>query len=275
MPRLSTRDHEGLYAAAQTVVTIHHKIADFLRHGLTLGEIDLFVAKTERDLRCKSCFIGYRIPNHSPFPSHACLSVNHCIVHGTAGYYARPLGPGDVLKIDIGIHYRGYIGDAAWTYLFTDGDEPLAPEVARLREVGKAAIRRGIEQLRPDARLVEFARAVQQCVEHENNLHLIRGYGGHGYGREMHCPPFVSNVVPDSAQDWPDAQTLLKPDMALAVEPMLAAGTSQTLAHPPAWPVFTADGSQSVHYEHDVLVTADGPRVLTEGMEDINDLVKA
>src|SRR5207244_10503738 len=122
-----------------------------------------------------------------PFPSHACLSVNDCVVHGTAAYYAKPLGPGDLLKVDIGVTFEGWIGDAAWTYSFGRPDE----EVRRLIACGKESLRLGISGLKPGAPFIEWARAVQGHVERQSGFHLIRGLGGHGYGRKLHGPRVV------------------------------------------------------------------------------------
>src|SRR4051812_8950393 len=111
--RVLGADIEAAYAAAQRVVTTHRRLAEFLKVGQKLPEIDRFVAATLDDLGCQSCFWRYdRVRGLPPFPSYACLSVNACIVHGTAGYYDLPMRPGDILKIDVGVVYRGWVGDA-------------------------------------------------------------------------------------------------------------------------------------------------------------------
>ncbi|MEO1129433.1 MAG: type I methionyl aminopeptidase [Planctomycetota bacterium] len=255
--------------SAHCVVETHRAVSSFLRIGVTLAQIDQFVAETLDSMGAKSCFLGYRVPRTPPFPSHACLSVNDCVVHGMASYRTEPLQPGDVLKLDIGVRKAGWIGDAAWTYAFGEPDETTA----RLMECGKLCIRRGIEKLVPGRPLIEWARAVQHCVEKEYGLHLIRGLGGHGYGKALHEPPYISNTVPISNAEWPDAYRSVQPGMLLAVEPMLASGTGRVEQEPGGWPMYTADGSQSVHYEHDVLITADGPEVLTAGLEELSDIV--
>jgi methionyl aminopeptidase len=255
--------------AAQRVVETHRRLAKWLRPGLTLAEIDTFVAETLDRLDSKSCFFRYKPGRIPPFPSHACLSVNDCVVHGTAGYRLEPLTEGDLLKIDIGVKHRGWIGDAAWTYSF---GEP-APEVRRMMECGKEALRRGVQVLHPDNTWLKWAEVVQGYVEGECKLHLVRGLGGHGYGRSLHAPPFIANVVPVRGDEWPDAHRPCWPGTLVAVEPMIALGTGQYVQRRKEWPIFTADGSLSVHYEHDVLVTEDGPRILTEGMEELPDVI--
>lgn len=268
---LSPGDIDAAYAAAQKVVETHQRVAAFLKAGQTLFQIDAYVAKTLADLGCRSCFLDYR-PGASrvpPFPSHACLSVNECVVHGTASYYREPMKTGDVLKIDIGVNYRGWIGDAAWTYVF--GTPPA--EVRRLMDCGKESLRRGVPALHPKNTYLAWAQAVQNHVERECGFHLIRGMGGHGYGRKLHAAPFVSNVVPTSPNEWPEAFQRCEPGTLIAVEPMIGVGTGQVVQAPREWPVFTADGSLSVHYEHDILITESGPRVLTDGMDQLPDVI--
>lgn len=263
-------DADAASAAAQCVVETHRRLVDWLRVGMTLAQIDQFVAGTLEDLKCRSCFLGYRVPRSPAFPSHACLSVNQCIVHGTAGSYLKPMEPGDILKIDIGVLHKGWVGDAAWTYAFK---APPSDEAARLMRCGRECLARGVDALRPGNTLLDWAKAVQTCVEDEHKFHLVRGLGGHGYGRQLHAPPFISNVVPSYPGEWPDAFTPCAPGLLVAVEPMIAIGTSRIIQRAREWPVFIADGSLSVHYEHDVLVTENGPRILTDGLQDLPDVV--
>ena len=269
VPLISEQEAELAVASAGRVVEVHRRFVDFVRVGMTLAQIDTFIGASLKDLGCKSCFLGYRMPRSPAFPSFACLSLNECVVHGTAGYTSKPLEPGDLLSIDIGVSYQGWIGDAAWTYAIAEQSE----QTAKLMRSGVESIRLGIEQLQPGNQLIEFAKAVQGCVERDFGFHLTKGLGGHGYGRSLHGPPFVSNSVPSYPGEWPDSRVVCEPGMLLAVEPMIAIGTGHTSSKPRQWPVFTADGSLSVHYEHDVLITKTGPRVLTQGLYDLPEIV--
>ncbi|NJL29521.1 MAG: M24 family metallopeptidase [Thermoanaerobaculia bacterium] len=152
-------DVDAAYDAAQRVVEIHRRLSAWLRIGVTLPKVNRFVETALDDLGCRSCFRGYRVGQHPPFPSQACLSVNDCIVHGTAGYYSKPIASGDLLKIDIGVTYKGWVGDAVKTYVF---GEPSA-ETLRLTECGKEATRRGILELQPGRPLVGW-RAPSRAV---------------------------------------------------------------------------------------------------------------
>ncbi len=255
--------------AATRVSQVHFALAEFIRPGQTLAHIDAFIAETLSSLDSKSCFLRYKVPGQRPFPSHSCLSLNDCVVHGTHLDVARPLEEGDVLSIDIGVLHRGWIGDAAWTYGIID----VSDESRRLMAVGIESLKRGIAAMLHGKPLLDWARAVQSCVEDEAGFSLIRGLGGHGYGKKLHEAPFISNVVPTRPHEWPDAFRVFEPGMLLAVEPMLAAGHCDVTSEAGQWPIRTVDGSMTVHYEADVLITEEGPDVLTADMFDLPDLV--
>ncbi len=255
--------------AAQKVARTHERLAEFLRAGQTLEEVDRFVADTLADMGCKSAFLRYKIPGHPPYPSHSCLSLNDCVVHGTHNMTDVPIKPGDVFSIDIGVLHHGWVGDAAWTYAIEDTTE----ENKRLMQSGRESLRRGIQAMQAGRPLIDWAREVQECVEEEYGFHLVRGLGGHGYGRKLHGPPFVSNVVPAHRGEWPDAWTAFKPGMLIAVEPMIAVGTGDVRSEPRKWPIYSADKSIAVHYEADILICEEGPRDLTEGMDQLPDIV--
>ncbi len=265
----ASRDIEAATRAAELVVLVHQRLADSLRAGQTLAEIDALVGRTLREHKAKSCFHRYKIPGHPPFPSQSCLSVNECVVHGTHVMTGDPITPGDLLSVDVGVSLGGWIGDAAWTYAI----EHAGDEAARLMESGIESLRAGVAAMQPGRPLIDWARAVQGRVEEEDGFHLVRGLGGHGYGRKLHAPPFVSNVVPRSPGEWPDGWSTFKPGQLIAVEPMIAVGTPEITSESGKWPIFSADGSLSVHYEADVLITEDGPRNLTEAMFDLPSIV--
>lgn len=258
-------DIEGAVAAAERVVEIHRRLAEWLHAGVSLAKIDAFVAENLRKLKSRSAFLHYRTGRYPPFPSHACLSPNDVVVHGTAGMSTALMEAGDLISIDIGVKHRGWVGDAAWTFAI----ETVSDEARRLCDCGKESIRLGIRQLQPGAPLINWASTVEDYVEGECGYYLIRGLGGHGYGKDLHSPPFISNVRPRNRIEWSDANYVLRPGDLIAVEPMLAVGTAELSQASKHWPIKTADGSLAVHYEHDVLITENGPRVLTSGLDEL------
>ncbi len=263
------REIDDARLAAGCVVKVHRRLVDFLRPGLTLAEVDRFVAEQLDDLDCTSCFLRYRVRGHPPFPSHSCLSVNDCIVHGTHDMTQDPLDPGDLFSIDIGVNHKGWIGDAAWTY----GIEAVSEEAGSLMACGRESLRRGIDAMQPERPLIDWAKAVESYVENECRYHLARGLGGHGYGKKLHEAPYISNTVPGYNGEWPEAWKPFRPGLLVAVEPMISTGTPEIRNEPNAWPIFTADGSLSVHYEADVLITPDGPENLTGELFDLPEIV--
>lgn len=263
------KDIAGATLAARKVVETHERLVAFLRAGQTLAEIDAFVGRTLTELDSISAFKHYRVRGHPPFPSEACLSVNACVVHGTHDMTADPVVAGDLLSIDIGVKHDGWIGDAAWTYVIEGADETSM----RLVESGRESLRLGVDAMKPGRPLVDWARTVQDHVEKKCGFGLVRGLGGHGYGKTLHGPPFISNVVPTYPGEWPDAFRSFRPGMLVAVEPMIAVSTTEIRSEGREWPIYSADGSRSVHHEADVLITEDGPLNLTAGLFDLPDVV--
>ena len=263
------QDIEGATIAAAHVVEVHRRLVDMLRPGLTLAQIDEFVAATLEELDCVSAFLGYTVRGHPPFPSHACLSVNECVVHGTHNMTTNPLQPGDIISIDIGVLHHGWIGDAAWTYAIGEASD----EALTLMRAGRETLRRGIEKIKAGRPMIDWARVVQEYAEHNQGFGLVRGLGGHGYGKSLHSPPYISNVVPSFPGEWPDAFRSFKEGMLIAVEPMLAMTTTEIRSEGREWPIYTADSSLSVHYEADIRVTSNEPTNLTEGLFDLPEIV--
>lgn len=269
IPLLRGKEVDAAKKSADHVVEIHRRLTEFLCAGITLAEIDSFVASILKEQKSKSAFLKYKIPGQPPFPSHSCISVNDCVVHGTHTMSLAPLQPGDLISIDIGVTHQGWIGDAAWTWAIEHAED----EHLKLMQAGKDSLAAGIKAMQPGKPLMDFAKACQGVAESEYGFHLIRGLGGHGYGKTLHAPPFISNVVPSHPSEWPDAWRLFEPGMLIAVEPMLAIGTGQIETKKGTWPIYSADHSMSVHYEADILISEDGPIDLTEGLQDLPNIV--
>ena len=146
-----------------------------------------------------------------PFPGQACISRNECVVHGHPSNDELPFAQGDLVKVDVGALKNGFIGDAAWTYHLG----PPNPSDRALMDAGIASLRTGIAAIKPGGELLDWAVAVQDLVEGQLGLHLVRGFGGHGVGRQLHEAPFIANVRPSYPGEWTECR-VRKPGMLVA-----------------------------------------------------------
>jgi methionyl aminopeptidase len=215
------------------------------RPGVTLLELDEAAEKFIRSQGAVPSFKGYR-----GFPGSICASPNSMVVHGIPDAYECKRG--DVLSIDVGVTYEGWVADAAVTLPIG----PISTEAKKLLEVTQGSLFDGIEKMVPGNRLGDVSNAIQRSVE-SNGLSVIRTLVGHGVGREMHEEPQVPNF--GEAGRGP----LLEEGMVLAIEPMVNAGGPLVRMGDDGWSVFSEDDSLAAHFEFTVAVTADGPRVLT------------
>jgi len=222
-----------------------NEVAAFIQPGVTTRQVDDFAAERMKQYGAKSAFLGYR-----KYPCRICISVNEQVVHGLAG--SRALGFGDIVSLDIGVVYNGYIGDTAKT-VAVGGCGLLAQ---KLMDVTEKALYEGIAQAVPGNRVVDISRAVQNYVE-GNGFSVVREFVGHGVGRTMHEEPQVPNFVDGKPSPK------LRPGMTIAIEPMVNAGLPAVKVLNDGWTVVTQDGSLSAHFEHTVLITEAEPEVLT------------
>jgi methionyl aminopeptidase len=222
-------------------------IGQTVRPGVTTAELDRIAEEVIRSAGAVPAFLGYR-----GFPASICSSINDQVVHGIPGPVR--LSEGDILSVDVGAVIDGYYGDAAFTYAVGAVDEGSARLIAATR----AALEAGVAKCVAGGRLFDISHAVQQVAELEG-FSVVRDYVGHGIGRSMHEEPQVPNFGP------PGKGPTLKPGMVLAIEPMVNAGGAAVRSLDDGWTVVTADGSRSAHFEHTVVVSTDGPDVLTMG----------
>ncbi len=222
------------------------EIAAFIKPGVTTRQVDNFAAERIRSYGAKSAFLGYR-----KFPCHTCLSVNDGVVHGIAS--ERELNFGDIVSVDVGVTYKGFIGDTARTVAV--GGCGLAAQ--RLLDVTEQALHLGIAQARPGNRVLDISMAIQRFVE-QSGYSVVREFVGHGVGRTMHEEPQVPNF-----DEGKGNSPKLKPGMTIAIEPMVNAGRPDVKILKDGWTVVTQDGSLSAHFEHTVLITAGEPEILT------------
>jgi methionyl aminopeptidase len=216
-----------------------------LRPGVTTAELDRIAADAIAAAGAIPSFKGYR-----GFPASICTSPNDVIVHGIPG--AHVLEEGDIISIDVGVLYKGFHADSAWTFPVGSIDE----EVSQLLKITQESLEAAIAQCLPGRRIGDVGYAVEQTAE-AAGFSVVREYVGHGVGRALHEEPQVPNYGP------PGRREVLSSGMTIAIEPMVNAGGPETRVLDDGWTVVTADGSRSAHFEHTVAVTEDGHEVLT------------
>jgi methionyl aminopeptidase len=239
------RDLEAMRPACAVAGSVLEEVAGFIKPGMTTREVDDFAASRMKNYGAKSAFLGYR-----KYPCHICISVNEQVVHGLAG--PQQLRFGDIVSLDVGVVYNGFIGDTART-VAVGGCGLLAQ---KLMDITERALHEGIGRALPGRRVVDISRAVQEYVE-GNGFSVVREFVGHGVGRSMHEEPQVPNFVDSKSSPK------LRPGMTLAIEPMVNAGLPAVKILNDGWTVVTQDGSLSAHFEHTVLVTEDEPEIMT------------
>jgi methionyl aminopeptidase len=220
------------------------------RPGVTTAELDEAAARFIASQDAEASFLGYR-----GFPGSICTSPNSMVVHGIPGPYE--LRRGDILSIDIGVTYRGWVADAAITVPIG----PVSPGARKLLTATREALLAGADQARAGNHLSDISHAVQRRVE-VDGLSVIRNLVGHGIGRDMHEDPQIPNY------GEPGRGPELEPGMVLAIEPMVNAGTHLVRVGDDNWAVYSQDGSLAAHFEFTVAVTEDGPRILTPWHEE-------
>lgn len=239
------QDLEAMRPACAVASQVLDEIAAFIQPGVTTRQVDEFAGECMKRHGAKSAFLGYR-----KFPCQTCLSVNEEVVHGLAS--DRVLRFGDIVSVDCGVRYKGFVGDTAKTVV-VGGCGVLAQ---RLMDVTEQSLYEGIAQAVVGNRVTDISRAVQNYVE-GNGFSIVREYVGHGVGRSVHEEPQVPNFV--------DAKCNAKllAGMTIAIEPMVAAGRPETKTLKDGWTVVTLDGSLSAHFEHTILITNGEPEILT------------
>ncbi len=231
--------------AGKVVAEMHDVVRNAIRPGVTTRQLDELARDVIDRRGATSNFLNYH-----GYPAVICASPNDVVVHGIPG--ETELDEGDIIAIDCGAIVDGWHGDAA----FTLGVGKIAPTAKRLIEVTERSLFAGIDKATPGNRVGDIGHAVERVVA-SHGFSVVRSYVGHGIGRSMHEDPPVPNF------GTPNKGALLRSGMALAIEPMVNVGKSDTSTRSDGWTVVTKDGSLSAHFEHTVLITDDGPEVTT------------
>lgn len=229
------------------------EVAEVLRAaispGVTTLDLDAIAEERIRAMGAFPSFKGY-VVEKVPFPATICASFNEQVVHGIPS--TRPIREGDILSIDMGLHFGGYHVDSA----FTVAVGKVSARYQELLDITRKSLYVGIAEARPGRRVGDIGHAIESTVK-PHGFGIVRQLVGHGIGRAMHERPSVPNY------GKPNTGDLLKPGMCLAIEPMITLGGWKTKLLKDAWTVATCDGSFAAHFEHTVAITPTGPEILT------------
>ena len=224
------------------------ELENVIKPGLSTADVNHFVEKTIRDAGMIPTFLGY-----GGFPASACVSVNEEVVHGIPDK-KRILREGDIVSVDVGSTYKGYVSDAARTYAVGE----ISEEARHLIDATRDSFFAGLEFCKVGCRLSDISHAIQASAEGEG-FSVIRDYVGPGVGQQMHEDPQIPNF--GRAGRGPR----LAKGMVFAIEPMICEGTYDVRTLSNDWTVVTLDGKLSAHYENTVVITDGEPELLTLG----------
>ena len=243
--RKSKTEIEKMKAAGRIVGEVLNRLSGMVKSGVTTKDLDRVAERMILDAGAIPTFKGYH-----GYPASICASVNDEVVHGIPG--KRRLKDGDIIGIDCGATYQGYVGDAAVTVPVGE----VSDELARLLVATRESLYQAIEKCRVGNKLGDVGSAVQ-CYVEPMGYSVVRNYCGHGVGRAMHEEPQVPNYGD------PGSGKTLQEGWVLAIEPMVNLGNHNVRTLSDGWTVVTVDGRPSAHFEHTVAVTREGPRILT------------
>lgn len=221
-------------------------VGDAIEPGITTAELD---ALAEEYILKQGATPNFK--NYQGYPATACISINNEVIHGIPNKQ-RKICAGDIVSVDLGAKFDGYHGDNAAT--FACGD--ISEQAKRLIDTTKESLYEGIKAAVVGGRLGDIGYAVQSYVE-QRGYSVVRDFVGHGIGTEMHEAPEVPNY------GTPGRGIRLMPGMTIAIEPMVNEGHFGVKVLPDGWTVLTQDGSLSAHFEHTVVITPDGPQIMT------------
>ncbi|WP_079709085.1 type I methionyl aminopeptidase [Paraliobacillus ryukyuensis] len=244
--RKSQREIDMMKKAGELLASCHKEIAKRIKPGITTKEIDDFVEDFLANNGATPEQKGY-----NGYEYATCASINDEICHGFPRN--EPLKQGDIVTIDMVVNLNGGLADSAWTYVVGEPDE----QTKHLLDVTKESLYRGIEQAKVGSRIGDIGHAIQQYAEAEG-FSVVRDFTGHGIGPTIHESPHIPHY------GLPNKGVRLKEGMVITIEPMLNEGSWQSKMDNNNWTARTVDGKRSAQFEHTVVITKDGPLVLTE-----------
>lgn len=243
---------ERLRVAGKHLAQVLQKVKEKVVPGVSTKELDLYAEKLIRELGDTPAFLNYRpVGARTPFPATLCVSINDEVVHGIPKAN-RILKEGDIISIDLGLNHEGVFTDHAMTLPVGEVSEPIK----KLLEVTEKALSAGIAAAQPGFCVGDIGAAIEGYVK-PHKYGIVDILAGHGVGRYIHEDPYIPNF------GKPGTGAKLVPGMVIAIEPMLNMGTKNVFLDDDDWTFKTSDGKRSAHFEHTVLITEDGPEILT------------
>ena len=237
--------------AGRLLAITHEELHKALKPGMTTLDIDRLGEEIIRDFGCVPNF-----KNYNGFPASICVSINDEVVHGIPDE-KRIIQEGDIVSVDVGSTYKGYVSDAARTYAVGQVDA----EAQRLIDVTRQSFFEGIKYARVGYRLTDISHAIQECAE-SAGFSVIRDFVGHGVGREMHEDPQIPNY------GKPGKGPRLVSGMVFAIEPMICQGDYKIKQLSDGWTVKTKDGGLAAHFEHSIAILKDRTEIMTRSWDD-------
>src|SRR5213083_1432330 len=249
IPIKSAKEIEKMRQSCRKASDILDRVSELIRPGITTKEVDQAAADFMNEADVKSAFLGYRLGSRV-FPGNICISLNDEVVHGIGSQ--RRIQYGDIVKLDIGVIQDGWVGDTATTVPVG----MIADNVDVLLRATQSALDRAIHIAHEGTRLGDICAEIEDEAR-RHRFSVVREFVGHGVGRKLHEEPQIPNYGKRGSGPK------LKSGMTLAIEPMINIGSAEVRLLDDGWTVRTADGTRSAHFEHTVLITKDGPEILT------------
>jgi methionyl aminopeptidase len=240
---------QAITESCRIVANVLSYIEQFVKPGVSTGELDSLIEEYIRSKDGEPAFKGYRV-NKNVFPASACISINEEVVHGIPG--SRLLVNGDIVSVDVGVKKNGYFGDGARTFAVGT----ISPAKAKLMKVTEESLFAGIENARDGNFINDVSLAIQQHVE-SHGFSVVRDLVGHGIGKKLHEDPPIPNYYHQGYR------AKFKDGMTVAIEPMVNYGTYKVRVLDDHWTYVTADGEPSAHFEHSILIKKGQPEILT------------
>ena len=246
MVSIKTKEEiEKINIAGSVVYGVLELMKTVVKPGISTNRLNQLADEYIREHNCTPSFLNYE-----GYPKSICISINDEVVHGIPG--KRKIKKGDIVKIDVGACYKGYHADSARTYIVGQTNE----EIRQFVNNTEKALYKGLSVIKEGIKLNEVSKAIESVAK-ENGYGVIRELTGHGIGTNVHEDPYIFNYENN------ESELTLKEGMTLAIEPMFSLKKRNIWMLEDGWTITTQDGSVAAHFEHTIVVTKEGYKILT------------